>query len=657
MLSDLRHCGVRHDGRPARAWQRMNTTMAPLEQIQGSLGELKRRHDQSHRSFLRRDNDDERNDNDGRGKRDDDFDSDDEEEGTNGGVRKNDDDDDDEKRPQQNPTPLPPLPPPQVVSTMTIPGAAAEPTTVVVVSTTTAPPSFSTIWMTTSVTATPAIPSSPPVPTSSTVLPTSSISVSPSNSVISTMFPASSSAPPAPTLPPWVSVPSIDDRPRKGLDPDENRSYTSTTAMIMTATSTIWTSVIIPQTALASSTVSALPDSDGYRPGENYRKPEKSGQLSDLAEHLLIAAGAIGAFIMVAAGIYFLHKMKKDPLASVRDRRFGRGGPRGWYGWRKQERGYVMDESPYYYGHEFPSNEKAMSNQQHFERQSEVAYSPGGVSNIGIGANAEALSRANTQRQEAMRQILLDNSVPHGPQSTHTSPVAQAAGISATQAFYNIVPQTTTPARQPSSVNSHSGTQNVANSNLADYNNTGNKNTLLSRQLDPQNADLARQPSDAFDPNPRDVNHMSYMSSLSSGFGDGLIIPEPTVNGGASRQTYRQSRNPGVSRFSWSTATPQTPGLKGDRDTIYTATSTDSAPRFRTINSWVAHQAGRVDKNGQTVPSMPPLPLSLQTTGISDHQRKPSEDPAFKHHPGEEIEIGKGSRVPSAILDTKTNVN
>jgi len=361
---------------------------------------------------------------------------------------------------------------------------------------------------------------------------------------------------------------------------------------------------------------------------------------------------------MVAAGIYFLHKMKRDPFASVKDRRFGRGGPRGWYGWRKQERGYMMDDPPYYYGQEY-SNEKAMSNQQHIERQSEAAYSPGGMSNMGNGANAEALSRANSQRQEAIRQIMLDTSVPYVPQSTHASPVAQAAGVSATQAFYNVGPQTQTTnlAREPSSAYSNTGTQNVPNSSLADYNNTGNKNTLLSRQPGTQNVNLARQPSDAFDPNPREMNHMSYMSSLSSGFGDGLIMPEPTVNGGASRQTYRQSRNPGVSRFSWSTANPQTPGLKGDRDTIYTTTSTDSAPRFRTVNSWVAHQAGRVDKNGQTVPSMPPLPLSLQTTGISDHQRKPSEDPAFKHHPGEEIEIGKGSRVPSAILDTKTNVN
>lgn len=316
-----------------------------------------------------------------------------------------------------------------------------------------------------------------------------------------------------------------------------------------------------------------------------------------------------------------------------------------------------MDEPPYYYGPDYPGNEKAMSPQQYIERQSEATYSPGGVSPImGNQASAEAISLANSQRQEAIRQILLDTSVPYVPQSSHSSPISQNNGISATQAFYNIGPQGMNPALAPSSVYSSTVGLNVP-SVLADYNNTGNMNMLLSRQPDTQNTTLTRQPSDSFDPNPREVSHMSYMSSLSSGFGDGLIMPEPTVNGGASRQTYRQSRNPGVSRFSWSTSAPQTPGMKSDRDTIYTTISTDSAPRFRTVNSWVANQAGRVDKNGKDIPSMPPLPLSLQTTGLSDHQRKPSEDPAFRYHPGQEIEITKGSRVPSEILDRKTNVN
>ncbi len=107
--------------------------------------------------------------------------------------------------------------------------------------------------------------------------------------MVPTMFPTSIAP-----LPPWTELPDPADRPRKGLDPDD-RSYTSTTAMIMTATTTIWTSVVIPQTALASATVSAAPDQeDGYRKNKDREHKPKDGQLSSDAEHWLIAIGAIG---------------------------------------------------------------------------------------------------------------------------------------------------------------------------------------------------------------------------------------------------------------------------------------------------------------------------------------------------------------------------
>lgn len=318
-----------------------------------------------------------------------------------------------------------------------------------------------------------------------------------------------------------------------------------------------------------------------------------------------------------------------------------------------------MDNPPQYYGG-YNSNEKSIPTQQHIE----AFYSPGGMPPLAIPGTADALSRANSQRQEQVRQALLDNPAPFSASqySQASSPVEQVAGLSATQAFYNIDAQNTSLAREPLNAYSNTGSQNMpASDALSDYNNTGNKNMLLTRQPGTQTTQTT---SGAYDPNQREVNHMSYLSSLSSGFGDGLIMPEPTVVGGASRQTYRQSRNPGAapgaSRFSWATSVPQTPGLKGDRDTIYTTTSTDSAPRFRTVNSWVAQQAGRVDKQQQgdrDVPAMPPIPHPLQTNFSVDHQRKPSEDPAFRHHPGEEIAIGRGSRVPSSILDTKTYVN
>lgn len=173
---------------------------------------------------------------------------------------------------------------------------------------------------------------------------------------------------------------------------------------------------------------------------------------------------------------------------------------------------------------------------------------------------------------------------------------------------------------------------------------------------------------------------MSELSSLSSGFGDAQIdIPESgpnaantgtmnsnmtgygsTMNTNAATlntlQTYRQSfmqrasrafAEPLTSRFSWTTANKDAPA-GGQRDTVYTTTSEDSAPRFRTIHSWVTQQTHRVEK-GKTehVPSMPPLPPSQK------HVKRASEEPAFRHHPGDQVNIPESTRVESLILDRK----
>lgn len=69
----------------------------------------------------------------------------------------------------------------------------------------------------------------------------------------------------------------------------------------------------------------------------------------------------------------------------------------------------------------------------------------------------------------------------------------------------------------------------------------------------------------------------SEISSLSSGFGDGDIIM-PTRN---------------VRHSTASTLQPPPPARH--RDTTYTESS-DAPPRFRTVNSWVRQQAGRVKR-------------------------------------------------------------
>lgn len=185
-------------------------------------------------------------------------------------------------------------------------------------------------------------------------------------------------------------------------------------------------------------------------------------------------------------------------------------------------------------------------------------------------------------------------------------------------------------------------------------------------------------PPNAYLPNPA---RMSELSSLSSGFGDAQIdVPESgpssahtgtlnsntmgygsTVDTNAATvntlQPHRQSfmqrasrafAEPLTSRFSWTVANKEDAPARGQRDTVYTTTSEDSAPRFRTIHSWVNQQTHRVER-GRTVPvpSMPPLPPSQR------HLRQDSEVSAFRQHPGDQVNIPEATRIESAILDRK----
>jgi hypothetical protein len=163
-------------------------------------------------------------------------------------------------------------------------------------------------------------------------------------------------------------------------------------------------------------------------------------------------------------------------------------------------------------------------------------------------------------------------------------------------------------------------------------------------------SELARQPSDAYDPARRQVNRASELSSLSSGFGDGdIIVPNQYMSGSQAlqpqeqRQTRRLSgrflspfaqgsgNRTSVGRFSTSRFSSwfspitgqkqQTPILSAEqqeqqqrRDTVYTEASEDSPPRFRSVNSWVNQQSGRVQRGQQQqqydddAPPVPALP-------------------------------------------------
>lgn len=317
--------------------------------------------------------------------------------------------------------------------------------------------------------------------------------------------------------------------------------------------------------------------------------------------------------MIIIAVICLLTRMKKIDMLSVFRNRKIQGGSRRWYGWGTKSKNSTPQATQSYkiegttYG--FPSDEKSIPPQ----RQLDAFFSPITKPPPAIPQTAATLLTANSQRYDAVREALLNN----------PDPIGISRSRSQDTKYHNPSYYTHDPY----------------------YNNIYNTNATY----------VTQNTANAYDPTQGEVNHLSYLSSLSSGFGDAqIIIPEsgPTkqsVQG--TPQSSHQSR-----KFSWVSSVP---GLRrqGDRDTVYTMSSVESAPRFRSVNSWVAQQTGHVERRkqiGKEIPAMPGGPLPLQI-GIT-HRRKMSEDPAFKYHPGDEVEISRGGRIPSAILDRKTGV-
>ena len=335
-----------------------------------------------------------------------------------------------------------------------------------------------------------------------------------------------------------------------------------------------------------------------------------------------------GGFIIVLAAIFLLMRMRGiDVFKRTRNRKVRKGGPRGLYGWRRNS-GAPSEDPPQYNGdfpYEYPEDEKKDFQGRQADDKFAPTISPAMLPPLAIPET----TAVHTRTESPISSLPLARNIsPYGTYSPHDSPISD--------------PQ-------------------------ASYNNTGRRNTMLSRHFPEANNTMPTQatqgtymmrgPTNLQYANQPQPYHMSYVSSLSSGFGDGLVIPDPN-NPSVPMQGYRQSRPPGT--FSW-----QVPTQHGQdqRDTVYTTTSVESAPRFRSVNSWVAQQATRVPGPAQDIPSVPAIPTQLQTAQYYTppaqpaHQRNISEDPVFKYHPGDEVQISRGSRVPSEILNRKTGLN
>lgn len=152
------------------------------------------------------------------------------------------------------------------------------------------------------------------------------------------------------------------------------------------------------------------------------------------------------------------------------------------------------------------------------------------------------------------------------------------------------------------------------------------------------------------------------------------------------------------SHFSWTQSSqapptphePKTPTAEGSDGRISVATTASSVARFRTVDSWVGNQTGRIpstqlrvqpqflnrqssstngglgqvdeDQAGwqpevaadNSVPTVPSVPSYYKQAPLPGHQRQLtgySDATVFRQHPGTEVQIPRGSLVPSEVLD------
>lgn len=125
------------------------------------------------------------------------------------------------------------------------------------------------------------------------------------------------------------------------------------------------------------------------------------------------------------------------------------------------------------------------------------------------------------------------------------------------------------------------------------------------------------------------------------------------------------SSPPKASRFSWTNSNAP----KTSNDSRYSiATSTSSVPRYRTVESWVGAQTGRIDpakfqdhlrreyeaSAREPVPEVPSLPKSPgRRSKLVKHRPHMSDASVFRVHPGTRIDIPRTSLIPSEILDAR----
>ncbi|KAI1769259.1 hypothetical protein GGR53DRAFT_232431 [Hypoxylon sp. FL1150] len=299
----------------------------------------------------------------------------------------------------------------------------------------------------------------------------------------------------------------------------------------------------------------------------NTNNPNNRGGLNPTAEHLLIAAGAIGAFILLCSVGWIVYRVLKR----------SKGGDSGMgfldkLSWRRRapmEGASAWDARTLYVANEVPP---IYEKDEYGTTMSGNFYGPGKAYPPGPGS----LARSNSGTS-ALRQQPNDN-------------LAPASIIDLYERDNDAL-----------SLNN--------NINLT-------MRTQMSQMSQPyyKESEMPRRPPPE--------NRASQLSSLSSGFGDGDIIippplavkhrlPEPDSDNPAADDTAREDP---AARDSWVNRDDDR------RETVYTTTSEDRPARFRSITSWVNQQAGRAKRAGSRarergeVPVIPAIPGEINMT-------------------------------------------
>ncbi|RFU28860.1 hypothetical protein B7463_g7478, partial [Scytalidium lignicola] len=392
------------------------------------------------------------------------------------------------------------------------------------------------------------------------------------------------------------------------------KSYSSSSTSITTS--------IPPRLAETTSAYTSISSSTSIANLDKFHNHHSNSHALTAA---LITVGSISAFILLTAIIYLIFRAKAGGFSSLH-----KGLKGTLFPWKKSKLSHSNQTPPTYDDiyHDYSSDAKGIPIQRQFD-----AFAANTLPQLAKPGTAAQAPRPDVARLDMTREALLDHPAPF---SFEPVPVEASE-----KTFYNT-------EERPVMINIKKATIR----SLVPPSRSSQQDSST-----PYMTSLSRQTSDAYDPAQREVNRVSDLSYISSGFGDAqILVPgsrRSKANPAALDQTVRRPSQfslSRISRFSWVT----NPQSRGDRDTIYTSTSVESAPRFRSISSWVTQQTNRIDKrhkSNETVPKVPDIPASVS------HLRKSSDDPAFQHHPGDEVEISKGSRVPSEILDKRFAVN